>query len=286
MSELIKSTFDEVCRGYDGLEFFPRSASSFVRRLKLAGNEQVLDVATGTGHLAFLLAQQVPQGTVTAIDFSRGMLECARQKADAEGFGNIAFQEMDMEQLDFTPGAFDLAACSFGIFFIEDIAGQLKKIANVVRPGGTLAIATFEENHYFNPLVDLMLGRLESFGVQRSPQAWKQVASKAGCRDLLAGAGLTDIIVEYENVGYYLQTAGQWWNIVWNGGMRRLFNQLSDEQLKRFRAEHLEEIEERKTSEGIWLDVGVLFSSGHKQNNGRPQRAENSRLSPRGPGSG
>jgi ubiquinone/menaquinone biosynthesis C-methylase UbiE len=266
MSELIKSTFNEICRGYDdkALRFFPRSARSLTRRLRLSGSEHVLDVATGTGHLAFLIAEALPQGRLTAIDFSDGMLECARQKAEGRGIRNIEFLEMDMQKLKFKPSSFDLGVCAFGIFFVEDMIAQLNSITSAVRPGGKVAISTFEENHFFNPLVDMMFNRLQDFGIERPTQTWKQVATEAGCRNLLEEAGLTDICVEYENVGYYLGNADEWWSVVWNGGMRRVVNQLDEEELKRFRSEHLKEIEELRTKSGIWLDVGVLFSIGKK----------------------
>ncbi len=70
--------------------------------------------------------------------------------------------------------------------------------------------------------------------------------------------------MEERNVGYPLAGGQEWWEIVWNAGFRRLVTQLSPEDQERFRREHLAEIAELRTSEGIWLDVNVLFTRGRK----------------------
>jgi ubiquinone/menaquinone biosynthesis C-methylase UbiE len=266
MSELIKNTFDAVSDAYDdkALAFFPRSAASLTRRLCLAGDERVLDVATGTGHLALTIAGAIPGGRVVGIDFSRGMLESARKKAKKGDIRNIDFIEMDMQNLELEPGSFDVAVCAFAIFFVEDMQRQLKSISSKVRPGGKVAISTFEENHFFNPLVDLMIERIQKYGIEKPSQSWKQVGTEAGCTELFRSAGLTGIRVEYENVGYYLESVDEWWSILWNGGFRRLLDKLNAEDRERFRREHLAEIGKLRTDKGIWLDVGVLFTMGEK----------------------
>jgi len=121
----------------------------------------------------------------------------------------------------------------------------------------------FLEN-YFSPLKELFFDRLASFGVQNHPQSWRRIAHEAGCRELFEKAGILDIHVESSNVGYYLEKADDWWNIVWNAGLRRMVTQLSLDDQKRFKKEHLQEIDALKTSDGIWLDVGVLYTTGAK----------------------
>jgi hypothetical protein len=87
----------------------------------------------------------------------------------------------------------------------------------------------------------------------------------AGCRVLFEHAGLDDIAVETRNVGYHLGSADEWWEIIWNAGHRRMVAGLDLDDQARFRQEHLEEVEALRTGEGIWLDVGVLYTSGRKQ---------------------
>lgn len=263
--KLLKETFDTVAAGYDAgaLRFFPLSAGHLAACLGLRGDEHILDIATGTGHAALALAAQVPRGKVTGVDFSTGMLDQARAKAASLNIRNIEFLEQDMQALNFSAASFDAAVCSFGIFFVEDMAGQLAHIANTVKPGGTVAITGFQEQ-LFHPLSDMLFDRLSRYGVNEPTHTWKRIATEAGCRELFAQAGLREVRVEAKNVGYYLSGADAWWEVVWNAGFRRLISQLTPADRERFRREHLEEIAALATAEGVWLDVGVLFTIGRK----------------------
>lgn len=262
---MLKETFDAVSGGYDSwaLRFFPESAKHMAALLKLRGDEHVLDVACGTGHATLAIAPLLSKGAVMAVDFSAGMLEQARQKAAAQGIRNVEFLERDMTALGFPENSFDAATCAFGIFFITDMETQLTHIASTVKPGGRVMISNFQES-YFHPLRDLMAKRLLSYGVEMPQQTWKRIAHEAGCRELFEKAGLTHITVDRKNVGYHLAGADEWWDIIWNAGFRRMVAQLSPDDQVRFRHEHLKEVDALKTEKGIWLDVGVLYTTGMK----------------------
>jgi ubiquinone/menaquinone biosynthesis C-methylase UbiE len=265
---LLKDTFNAVSSGYDNkvLRFFPESAKYLAACLYLRGDEQVLDVATGTGHAALAIAARIPRGRVIGADFSPGMLEQARSKAAEMDIRNVEFLERDMQDLALPIGGFDAAVCSFGIFFVEDMVRLLAHIASTVRPGGEVAVSTFQEG-YFGPLKELMMKRLMKYGVQLPPQTWKRVATEAGCRSLFERAGLRNARVVQKNVGYYLPDAEAWWDVIWNAGFRRMVDQLSRSDQERFRREHLREVAELAAPEGLWLDVGVLFTVGRKPRN-------------------
>jgi ubiquinone/menaquinone biosynthesis C-methylase UbiE len=262
---LLREMFDTVSGGYDNraLRFFPESAGHLAALLELKGSEQVLDVACGTGHATLALAARVPQGRVIGVDFSPGMLDQARKKAASLNIRNVEFFERDMQNLGFTSRSFDIAVCSFGIFFAEDMDSTLGHIAAVVKPGGQIAITTFQEN-YFHPLKDLMFARLAGYGVKQPPQIWRRIATEAGCKELFEKAGINDVRVEQRNMGYFLDNAEEWWDVVWNAGFRRMVGQLAQPDQKRFRQEHLQEVAALATKDGIWLDVGVLFAIGTK----------------------
>jgi ubiquinone/menaquinone biosynthesis C-methylase UbiE len=130
LKELFKETFNMVADGYDGaaMRFFPQRAGRLPAFLNLNGDEQVLDVACGTGCASFALAKNLPEGHVTGIDFSRGMLSRAMRKQEAAGIHNVTFAEMDMQAIDFPEAYFDLAVSAFSIFFVDDMRSQLMHI--------------------------------------------------------------------------------------------------------------------------------------------------------------
>lgn len=262
----IKEAFESASAGYDSgaLRFFSTSAKHLAGCLDLCGDEQVIDVATGTGHAALAIAGRLPGGRVVGVDFAPGMLERARGKATSMGLKNVEFREGDMRALGFPPGSFDAVVCSFGIFFVNDMDAQLSEIVRVVKPGGRVAITSFADGQFL-PLREMMQERLAVYGVAPSPQTWRRIATEPGCQALFEQAGLEHVRVEQKNVGYYLDDAEQWWDVIWNAGFRRLVTQLSDGDLKQFKQEHLQEISALKTADGIWLNSPVLFTIGSKR---------------------
>jgi ubiquinone/menaquinone biosynthesis C-methylase UbiE len=260
----IKQTFETVAGGYDNhaLRFFTAGAAHMADRLPLRGDEEVLDVACGTGHVALAIAQRLPSGRVTAVDFSPGMLARARAKAAAAGITNVELIEGDMQALAYAE-CFDVAVCAFGIFFVDDMDAELRHIATTVKPGGRIAISNFAEG-YMEPLRSRFATRIAGLGVPMPPQTWRRIACEDACRQLFAQVGLRDVTVERQNLGYCLANADEWWNVVWNAGFRRMIASLSAADQARFKREHLAEIEALRTPDGIRMEVPVLLTRGSK----------------------
>lgn len=258
----IREGFNIVAKGYDNpaFRYFAESAGRLPGYLDLKGDERVLDVATGTGHAAISIAAALPQGQVTGIDFSEGMLARAKAKISKNGISNIRLVSMDMQDLDFPDHTFDAAVFSFSIFFVEDMEGELRHAARKVKPGGKVLATSFNEGT-FSPQVELYFDRVKKYGIE-VPSHWKRLSSPEECRSLFEKAGLTEISIHTKDIGYYLADENQWWDIVWNAGLRRYVNDLSVEDLENFRREHLKEIKGLSTDNGIWLEVEVLYALG------------------------
>lgn len=260
----IRETFDTVAAGYDNqsLRFFQDSARKMATYFSPQESIHLLDVATGTGNAAITLARHLPRARITGVDFSPAMLAQARAKAEGESAGNVEFLEMDMQALEFPNDHFDAAVCAFGIFFVDDMERQLRHVADKVKPGGRILISCFYEGT-FSPCVDLFLDRIEQYGIERPPLRWKRIATEAACISLFRDAGLRDIRADRKELGYYLENADRWWDVIRNGGFRGLIEQLGSD-VERFRHEHMQEIEKLLTEDGIWLNVEVLHTVGAK----------------------
>lgn len=265
LKELYKNTFNTVSDGYghSAMRFFSESAKQVPLYLNLKGDEHVLDVATGTGYVALSIAKELPDGKVTGIDFSSGMLTQAMRNRDEQGIHNVTFREMDMEAIDYQDKHFDVAVSAFSIFFVEDMKKQLIHITKKVRDGGVILITTFSNNS-FAPLVNLFIDRLKAYGIEVPSPAWKRVATKEQCTSLFKESGLQKIKSEQKECGYYLRDAFDWWYIIWNGGFRGLVNQLSANDFTKFKEEHLAEVKELKADKGIWLEMGIFYTIGEK----------------------
>jgi len=234
--------------------------------IMLSGSERVLDVATGRGYSALEIAKYLPAGKVIGIDFSSGMLEKAIEKMHSQGIDNAEFIKMDMEALEFPNNHFDLAVCSFGIFFVENMEGLLRGISTKVKNEGKIVISTFSDNS-FSPLADLFLDRLSKYGLEIPLIPSKQVATKEQCFKLFNNVGLNKINIVEKKLGYFLKSSHEWWSLIQGAAFRGLVNRLSQKDSALFKEEHLAEVESLGTENGIWLEVKALYTIGIKKVN-------------------
>lgn len=144
--------FDEIAHRYDLLN----RVMSFgvdqgwrrrtVDALALAPGDRVLDVATGTGDLAFEILRRHPSLEVVGVDPSPRMLAVARAKADREALGaRFAAELGDARALPFADGAFAASCIGFGIRNVPDRPLALRELARVTRPGGRVAVLELSE---------------------------------------------------------------------------------------------------------------------------------------------
>lgn len=106
----------------------------------LEPGDWALDVATGTGDLAFALTERVgPSGRVVAVDFTPEMLRLARRKAARKGV-TVEFEEADAERLPFSAATFRATTCAFGVRNFEDRQTGLNEMTRVTVPGGRVVI--------------------------------------------------------------------------------------------------------------------------------------------------
>lgn len=265
MKARIRKTFDTVCDGYDcdALRFFDNAAAKLPGVFNFDGDERLLDVAAGTGIPALVCAANLPHGTVTAVDFSAGMLAQAEAKAKKAGLNNITFSQMDMTAMPLEEASFDAANCSFGIFFVEDMLGTLQHIASKVKPGGAVVTTHFIEGS-FEPLSEIFREQVTEYGVEPPPYGWMRLGTEQLNRELYQDAGLNDTESFRFDVGYRFDHADQWWEVVWNAGYRGLIAGLDADSLARFKAEHLERIAALDEGSGIPFQVEVVINRGRR----------------------
>jgi len=90
---------------------------------------RVLDLGTGTGLAAFVLARRFPQAEVVGVDLSDRMIEVARRNVPSELGGRVRFEQADAARLPFDDGSFELVSLANMIPFFAELA-------RVTAPGG------------------------------------------------------------------------------------------------------------------------------------------------------
>ncbi|GAA0730637.1 class I SAM-dependent methyltransferase [Sphingomonas japonica] len=106
----------------------------FVKRVKPRTGETILDMAGGTGDIAFRME---PSGAaITVADINPAMLEVGMQRAAARGIDGLVWTEANAETLQFPDRFFDAYTIAFGIRNVTDIPKALREAHRVLRRGG------------------------------------------------------------------------------------------------------------------------------------------------------
>ena len=265
-ADQVARLFDQLADGYDraALRFFPFAADRLAERLAPRPGEKILDVATGTGAVAVALAQRLAgSGRVMAVDIAERMLDRAYANVRRMALHNVDLHPMDAAALEFRSGYFDAVACSFGLFFMQDMADALREWRRVLRPGGRIALTGFGPSA-FQPLVDVYCRDLHECGgpaLRAADLPWQRLATAESFSALLHESGFEAVECSTAQLGYHLQNALEWWDVVWNSGFRGPLTSLDEARLELFRERHLAEVASLFTNAALWLDVPVLFVS-------------------------
>jgi demethylmenaquinone methyltransferase/2-methoxy-6-polyprenyl-1,4-benzoquinol methylase len=115
--------------------------------------EVLLDVATGTGDMAFMAEKILAPQAITGIDLSAGMLEVANQRKleflKTNSKTRIEFIKGDAEALPMASNTFDAATVTFGVRNFGDLHAGLSEIHRVLKPGGMFVVLEFTKPRIF-----------------------------------------------------------------------------------------------------------------------------------------
>jgi len=126
----------------------------FVGRVKPRHGEQILDMAGGTGDVAFRMAERGAR--VTVGDINPDMLEVGIERARKRGIDGLVWQVENAERLSFADGGFDAYTIAFGIRNVTDIPAALGEAHRVLKRGGRFYCLEFSTSEWpgFGPVYD------------------------------------------------------------------------------------------------------------------------------------
>ena len=108
--------------------------------------QALLDVAGGTGDIAFRFLDRAPGARVTVCDMTESMLIEGRKRAEAGKLADrLSWVTGDAMALPFADGSFDRYTISFGIRNVTRIPDALREAFRVLRPGGRLMVLEFSQ---------------------------------------------------------------------------------------------------------------------------------------------
>lgn len=148
----VERMFDSIAPAYDfmngamsfGLHRYWRDrALKALRALVHDESPKILDVATGTGDVAFRLLEMFPEGEVTGLDLSEGMLGVARRKLarmDESFQSRVRFEQGDSLNLKYDGEMYDAVTVAYGVRNFENLRRGFSEMYRVLRPGGVLCV--------------------------------------------------------------------------------------------------------------------------------------------------
>lgn len=141
--------FDEIAGTYDFLNRFLSMGIDVYWRKKLLQHlppnpQKALDLATGTGDVAIVLAGSKKIKKIIGLDMSSKMVELGKEKILKKGLQNkISLSVGDGVEVPFPENSFDLVTISFGIRNFSDHEKSLRNIYKTLRIGGRLLVMEF-----------------------------------------------------------------------------------------------------------------------------------------------
>lgn len=142
----VEQMFDNISDGYDNLNKVISLGSDLKWKRKIVSliekknPSKILDVATGTGDLAIMLANS-SAFEIIGVDISEGMLNVGRKKVSERNLsGKITLVQADSENLPFEDNYFDVITVAYGIRNFENLEKGLSEMLRVLKPSGTFVI--------------------------------------------------------------------------------------------------------------------------------------------------
>ena len=162
----VGAVFSSVARRYDLMNDLMSGGmhrlwkDRFVARVKPRQGEKILDMAGGTGDVAFRLARRGAEVTVS--DINADMLEVGKDRARRRGLRGLNWKVENAERLSFHDGSFEAYTIVFGIRNVSDIQAALTEAYRVLKRGGRFYCMEFSSSDWpgFSNLYDNYASRI------------------------------------------------------------------------------------------------------------------------------
>lgn len=260
------STYNAAADFFDAtaLSFWDRVGRRTVGRLSLKPGARVLDACCGSGASAIPAAESIGAGgRLLGVDLANNLLDLARTKTRQRGLANAEFRCGDIEALDPSVDTFDAVICVFGIFFLPDMPAGVRRLWQLVRPGGQLAITTWGprvlepgNTAFWNAV------RNERPDLYKSFNPWDRINEPRALAAMLAEAGVyaDDMLEEADSQP--LVSPDDFWIIAMGSGYRGTIEQLDSQTRERVRRKTLDYLSRHSVRS---VEVNAVYAIARKR---------------------
>jgi ubiquinone/menaquinone biosynthesis C-methylase UbiE len=168
----------------------------FIAAAAIEASANVLDIGCGSGQATRDAARLASDGSVLGVDLSSEMLAFARERAAADGLGNVRFLQADAQVHPFPDEHFDVVLSRHGSMFFGDAPAAFANIARSLRPGGRLVLLTWQppaRQEWFMAFRTAFAAGRELPVPPSRGQSPFSLSEPEYVRELLSSAGFTDV---------------------------------------------------------------------------------------------
>jgi SAM-dependent methyltransferase len=247
------AVFSEAAATYNtvGPPFFSDFARKLVEFAEVGGDEDILDVATGTGVVLLEAVGHLQRETrLVGVDLTEAMLARAAAEVERRGLRGIDLQLMDAESLGFADSSFDLVFCAFAFSSFPNKPQAIREFVRVLRPGGRVCILDSPDWYFdYNAHWSWHRVLLEQFA---GPRAEYDVppSRPRELPDLLVANDLGNLVTAEEALELTFQDAEEWWRWSRSHGTRLLLNAIPESDRVDFRDAAFAELGKLQSREG------------------------------------
>jgi len=248
----LSGVFDRAAATYDDVEFFTPIGAQLVAASGLRPGANVLDVGCGRGACTFPATEVVgPTGSVTAIDIAPAMVEGTLREIVARRLPNVRAMLGDGMRPPFPPARFDHVFAGLVVHMLPDPGAALRRYAELLRPGGRFAMSTFgpAEPGFFritDALKPFVAGPLPNVPMVTGTP----LASADGIRELVRGAGFTDVRVVDASADLEYPDRDSWWSWLWTTAGRIALERIPAERMPDAKAAAYEQMDALQRERG------------------------------------
>jgi len=182
------------------------------------------------------------------------------------GRQNVRMLQMSADQLDFPDASFNFVLCAFALWFFPRPENTLQEIFRVLKPGGCLALTTWDKDCPF--LVWVRREIQASLPPQAPPPSQETDRPRFDAPEKIETAvrqaGFTDIEIGAEERDFVYATDDDWWASLWSHGIRSRFEKLEPPALEELKSEMIRKVQVMKQPDGIHTLWRALFARAHK----------------------
>jgi SAM-dependent methyltransferase len=191
-----------------------------------------------------------------------GLIGLARAKAQSRGLRQARFIVGDFEELAEPDESFDAVVCVFGIFFLPDMPGAVRRLWRFVRPGGRLAITTWGPR-VFEPANTIFWEAVRTLRPElyKGFNPWDRISTPDAVVALLAEGGVPGARAEAAPGWHLLTSTEDWWRIVMGSGYRGIIEQLAPPEQTWLRGTVLAEVAARHIDR---IEANVIYAQAEK----------------------